>query len=138
MLWSGPGISAPIFPSPTIRYFIRYRTNLSRSAARSTGYANGADSGSCGSNEFQVLELEVAHEDRLADAQRGHVYDQFVGQVLDQRADDQLAGRQSQLTADLHTLGVTRQAYRNRDRNGLAVGDTVEVEVQDLLADGWN
>ena len=39
----------------------------------------------------------------------------FVGKVLDQCADDQFAGRQGQLTADLHALGVAGQAYRNGD-----------------------
>ena len=66
-------------------------------------------------DELQVLELEVADEDGLAYAQFRNVHDDFVGKVLDQCADDQFAGRQGQLTADLHALGVAGQAYRNGD-----------------------
>ena len=62
-----------------------------------------------------LVELEVADEDGLAYAQFRNVHDDFVGKVLDQCADDQFAGRQGQLTADLHALGVAGQAYRNGD-----------------------
>lgn len=136
MLCRVPAYSAPIFPNPTIRYFIRYRLGLCRRTARCTGYAHCADGRRSRSDEFQVLECKVAYEDGLADTQFGYVHDQFVGQVLDQRAHDELTGRQRQLTADLHTFGVTRQAYRNGDGYGFTLGNAVEIEVEDLLADG--
>ena len=59
-----------------------------------------------------------------------------LGQVLDQRAHGHLAGRQNELTAHLHTGGVAGQAHGNGDRHGLACGDAVEVEVEDLLTHG--
>ena len=109
---------------------------MCRRTARCTGHAHCADGRRSRSDEFQVLECKVAYEDGLADTQFGYVHDQFVGQVLDQRAHDELTGRQRQLTADLHTFGVTRQAYRNGDGYGFTLGNAVEIEVEDLLADG--
>ena len=108
MLCRVPAYSAPIFPSPTIRYFIRYRLGLCRRTARCTGHAHCADGRRSRSDEFQVLECKVAYEDGLADTQFGYVHDQFVGQVLDQRADDQLAGRQSRIVGLLRNFTLRR------------------------------
>ena len=98
-----------------MRYFIFPAYFAASAAPRDARVTRTAQTAVVAGDELQVLELEVADEDGLAYAQFRNVHDDFVGKVLDQCADDQFAGRQGQLTADLHALGVAGQAYRNGD-----------------------
>ena len=138
MLWRVPPYSPPPFSNPPPRKFFCYRRPFFGAGGTppSTGGGGGAYGGRCGRYEAQVFELEVAYEDRLAHAQRRNVYDDLVGEVLHGGAHGELAGREDELAADLHTLGVTGQAYGDGDRYGLAGGDAVEIQVEDLLAYG--
>lgn len=103
-------------------------------AARSTGYADCANRLRRRGYELQVIEFEVADEDCLTDVERSYVHYQLVRQILDECADNEFAGRQSQFAADFHTLGSTRKTNRNGNRNRLALLHAVEVDMENLLA----
>ena len=104
--------------------------------ARCTGYANGAYGSRCRGQQGQVVELQVADEDRLADTQIRNVDNQFVGEVLHQTAHTELAFAQNQFTTGLNAFRVTGQTYRNIDRYGLTRLNAIEIYMQDLFAYG--
>ena len=108
----------------------------SSGTARSTGHTYGTNGSCCRGYELQTFELQIADEDCLTDLERSYVYRKFIGQVLDHTADHKFAGGQSQLTADLHTLGSTCKTYGDSDRDGFALLYAIEVDVEDLLANG--
>ena len=72
-------------------------------AARSTRYAYGTDGGCRRREELQVVGLEVAYEDGLADTERRYIDRNLVGQFVNHAAYDELAGREHEFAADLYS-----------------------------------
>ena len=115
---------------------MRLLRSRSVGTARSTGYAHGADGRRCRGEELHSVEVQVAHEDRLAYAQRSYVDNQFVGQLVELCAHGQLAGRENERIGVLHAFRFTCQTYVDRNGDRFARLYALIVHVENLLADG--
>ncbi len=126
-----------------MRYFIVYGRLFRGSGigtARRTGYANGADGGrSRGVMNFRFSNSRSPTKMVLPTPSSVTSTTISSGRFSTSALTTSLRADRAELTADLHALGVAGQAYRNGDRYGLALGDAVEIQVEDLLAyGGWN
>ncbi len=110
------------------------RLLCSSGTTRRTSYANCANCLRCRRYELQALELKVTNEDGLTNLERSNINNELVWQVLQHTLNYELTSRQSQLTADLNTLGVTGQTYRDCNRYRLILLNTIEINVENLLA----
>ena len=112
--------------------FLRSLGSCNCIACRQAGY----DNGSLGVDKADVVKLEVAGSDALADCQGSHIHGEVVGQVLEKTADFQFATAYLKFTAGFYACRVAADEHGNFYYDGLGVVHCQEVCVKSLVVDG--
>ena len=126
-----------MFPRPTIRYFIQCGITYRRSGTTSgTGELNGAYYSVLGVHQFEVVEVELANLEGLAEAEVVNVDDEAFGDGGVEGFHLEFLHRERELTTGLNTFGVAFELHGYFNNNGLVVVHLKEVDVEDGVLNG--